>query len=672
MSSTLQGNLGPAVFGLENQTALGSGQKDAYQLTTQETVFTSVPVGSGARLPGATMAALTVFNYGANTLNLYPASGDVFFGMAVNAPLSVAPNAVLTVECFETSLNASPRTWYQFSSANTSSGVTQIVAGAGLAGGTITSTGTVSLATIAASSLMGNAAGSSAVPGAVAIGSGLSLSAGGTLTATGAIGTIVTANGLTANGTLGGTLTANGTIGLETLAASSLFGNAATVAGTMGAIAIGSGLSLSAAGTLSSTGGSATTVVAGANLTGGTITISGTIALQASPTITSTSNTNPAIVTSNSAVPATTLGGTVLQVIGVANGNTRLLLDAAGGTPNITLRRSDGSIGSPSAVQSGEQVGVLYVSGYGATGFGSAHGFIQAVAAENWSDTAQGFYVSFSDVTAGGISAAEIARIMNGVFLVGTTAASGSDKLQVVGGVQTDNLGVSGTLSGFPIGTGLSLSSGSLVATGGGGGIGTIVTANGLTANGTAGGTLTANGTIGLETIAATSLFGNAATTAGTMAAVAIGSGLTLSSAGTLSSTSSSYTAALGVVINSGTIEIENSVTLAGTAAGTLTISPGSGTKVSVVNMPSAGGTVTLAYAGTYNFQSSRIQIKQGATAGSIVLNSGTTNGFVFFNNGGPTSFTVTPSASVTDELAIEGVTTAYARVMAIAQGATA
>jgi hypothetical protein len=64
--------------------------------------------------------------------------------------------------------------------------VSDVVAGAGLAGGTITTTGTVSLGAIAAGSLLGNAGTLSAVPGAVAVGSGITLSAG-TLSASGVV-----------------------------------------------------------------------------------------------------------------------------------------------------------------------------------------------------------------------------------------------------------------------------------------------------------------------------------------------------------------------------------------------------------------------------------------------------------------------------------------------------
>jgi hypothetical protein len=149
----------------------------------------------------------------------------------------------------------------------------------------------------------------------------------------------------------------------------------------------------------------------------------------------------------------------------------------------------------------------------------------------------------------------------------------------------------------------------------------------------------------------------------------------TINSGGTISVTKISGntpSANFGAVLNSGTVQVEQSVTLAGTAGSTLTISPGSGTKVSVVNLAAGGGAQTIAYAGTYNFQSSRIHFKQGATISTVVLNTGTVGGFIFGTSGGPTSFTVTPTVGAIDEIAIEAPTTAYARVMAIAQGFTA
>jgi hypothetical protein len=83
------------------------------------------------------------------------------------------------------------------------------------------------------------------------------------------------------------TISAAGTVALGTIPAGELMGNAGTVAAAPSGITIGSGLSLSAAGTLTATGGGggATTIVAGAGLTGGTITTSGTVAMEASQLI---------------------------------------------------------------------------------------------------------------------------------------------------------------------------------------------------------------------------------------------------------------------------------------------------------------------------------------------------------------------------------------------------
>lgn len=119
-----------------------------------------------------------------------------------------------------------------------------VVSGTGIS----VNTGTVALANIAASTLLGNASTVSAAPQAVTIGTGLSLSSLGTLTATAAtaVTSVVAGSGLN-----GGTITSTGTISLGTIAASSLMGNSAVSAGVPGAIAVGSGLTLTVGGTLS-------------------------------------------------------------------------------------------------------------------------------------------------------------------------------------------------------------------------------------------------------------------------------------------------------------------------------------------------------------------------------------------------------------------------------------
>jgi hypothetical protein len=143
-----------------------------------------------------------------------------------------------------------------------SGSVTSVVVGAGLAGGTITTAGTISLDTLPGASLLGNPAGTAAVPGVVAIGSGVTLSVGGTLSNAGVLsfnsrsGSVSLASsdvsaalGYTPLSNAGGTL-------------SGTFSNSGTISGGTWAGAI------TAAGTLSITGAAtATTQAAGDNST---------------------------------------------------------------------------------------------------------------------------------------------------------------------------------------------------------------------------------------------------------------------------------------------------------------------------------------------------------------------------------------------------------------------
>ncbi len=147
---------------------------------------------------------------------------------------------------------------------------------------------------------------------------------------------------------------------------------------------------------------------------------------------------------------------------------------------------------------------------------------------------------------------------------------------------------------------------------------------------------------------------------AGTVSA--IGSGLTITT-GTLSS-SGATAADHGAVINSGTVQIEQSVTLNGTASSTTTIGPGSGTRHVILNMPATGGTVTLAAAPAYAWQTAVLHILQGATTpGTISLNSG----FVLGTD--ITGVTLTGTAGKWDDIVLVAPDTSHFRVEAVNHG---
>jgi hypothetical protein len=89
-------------------------------------------------------------------------------------------------------------------------------------------------------------------------------------------------------------------------------------------------------------------------------------------------------------------------------------------------RRSRGTSAAPSAVLSGDDLGSYFAGGYGATGFGADSGGGMAVlAAENWTDAAQGTHVTFETTPTGGVLSQERMRITAaGNVGIGTTAAT--------------------------------------------------------------------------------------------------------------------------------------------------------------------------------------------------------------------------------------------------------
>lgn len=122
-----------------------------------------------------------------------------------------------------------------------------------------------------------------------------------------------------------------------------------------------------------------------------------------------------------------------------------------------------------------------------------------------------------------------------------------------------------------------------------------------------------------------------------------------------------------GLVINSGTVQMNNTTTLTGTAAGTITIAPTTGTSDVIVNLPAAGGTVTVAAAPSFARQRAEVDFKHGATASVVTLNTG----FVFGTSGGPTSYTAGTVASSIDRLMLMSPDGTKWAVLAVAQGFT-
>jgi len=145
--------------------------------------------------------------------------------------------------------------------------------------------------------------------------------------------------------------------------------------------------------------------------------------------------------------------GTVVHVTQVEGNAGRILVDAFGSVStaraSFTGRTAAGTVATPTATAQDTVLCEFTGQGYGATNYSStSRGRMTINAAENWSDTAQGTYLTFQTTAATTTTTSEAARIdSSGNFLIGTT--SGSAKLTVNGTVTTSggdiNLNTTGT-----------------------------------------------------------------------------------------------------------------------------------------------------------------------------------------------------------------------------------
>ena len=101
----------------------------------------------------------------------------------------------------------------------------------------------------------------------------------------------------------------------------------------------------------------------------------------------------------------------------------------------LTLRKATGSIGSPVSPGINDQLGFVSAQGYGTTSFGtSADASIEMFAAENFTETTKGTYITISTTTIGMSSKEERFRILDNGF-VGIGTSTPNSILTVVGDI---------------------------------------------------------------------------------------------------------------------------------------------------------------------------------------------------------------------------------------------
>lgn len=126
----------------------------------------------------------------------------------------------------------------------------------------------------------------------------------------------------------------------------------------------------------------------------------------------------------------------------------------------VFFRRARGTPQTPAAVQAGDSLGYFGAAGYGATTWGDGVGVMAVIAAENWTDTANGSTVAFATTPLGTTDfVPQVAILPNGNVGLGTPGdvngiPTATDRLQAFGDIRVGTSGTNGCLKNFA-GTGI-------------------------------------------------------------------------------------------------------------------------------------------------------------------------------------------------------------------------
>ena len=388
------------------------------------------------------------------------------------------------------------------------------------------------------------------------------------------------------------------------------------------------------------------------------VVTAGTLMLVNGPIVKATPGSGPLLINAGAvATVPTPANGTALQIVSATTPAARIELDGIGFPAGVVQRRANGTPGTLTAITSGQFLGFLDFSGYTGAAYAAPNRVeIGGFATENWDATHQGSGIAFNVVTQGTTTPA------NGMSFVSTSGTLGQALFGSLGAsgvpdgtaaIQTHETLLAGAVE-LGVSTGPQIIQGSGAPPGGTVAVSTLYLRN----NGAAG-TGLYYASAGGSYVAIDNPVSQ--WSAGTVTTVSPSGSL---AAGTLTIPAPAVVTAagLGAVINAGSVQINNAITLAGTAGGTLAIAPGSGTSDVQINMPAAGGTVSLGCTPAFVHQRWIESITQGATAG--VLNLGTL--YVFGSS--PTSFTITATANAIDRLAIESFDGTHCAVLAVNQ----
>ncbi len=158
--------------------------------------------------------------------------------------------------------------------------------------------------------------------------------------------------------------------------------------------------------------------------------------------------------TPNGALELSRTGGdTSLQLTTYASANSNA-------NPEFRTLFANGTPAAPTAVQSGNILGLWIAGGYGATQFNDVNGGMGVIAQENWTNTAQGAATVFLATPLGSSLPHVYTAILPsgnvgiGDWTLPTPVPTAADKLQVFGDIRVGTTGTNGCLKNFA-GTGI-------------------------------------------------------------------------------------------------------------------------------------------------------------------------------------------------------------------------
>lgn len=160
----------------------------------------------------------------------------------------------------------------------------------------------------------------------------------------------------------------------------------------------------------------------------------------------------PQINLNGSSLPSA-LAGTVLRTANANSTATRIEADAFANSAFFTGVRYDGTAVSPTALQSGDEIGGYNGWGYTGSGVAGPAGSFSLHAAANWSSSSTPTYASIYTTPIGTTAEAEVLRVWpDGSVAIGTTQSMGAGTINVGSSVYAHGAPLSGG-SSIPVGT---------------------------------------------------------------------------------------------------------------------------------------------------------------------------------------------------------------------------